>query len=249
MQTLCSLCSLNFHYFGQNDLDFLFVWTHWSCTVHGTSLLHCHWGVNGLYEGKIKISLVISILKQLIFFNKICHLIGNKNIYHKVSLIQIVCVHLFVFMEIVIHLVTFRNGNNKVTFFRTLNKDSSLCIEKRNTWKATVFSGNINSVSLSSAGCSYLGSIGNLRFGKDITQIIAQAHLRVDLLFASKEDKSIQEHVLFRALLYMQLFCYDWDIDSEFQKFLLSLFFFQYFPHLFVSCGINWMCEALRADC
>lgn len=54
-----------------------------------------------------------------------------------------------------------------------------------------VFIGNINSVSLTSVGCSYLGNIGHLRFGKDITLIIAQAHLRVDLLFAPKEDKHI----------------------------------------------------------
>lgn len=43
-----------------------------------------------------------------------------------------------------------------------------------------VFINNIISVGLSSVGCSSssLGNNGNLRLGKGISQIIAQAHLR-----------------------------------------------------------------------
>lgn len=100
MQTLCSLCfkffiilaKMVFAIFCLNTLELY-------CSQH--ILLHFHRGVNGLSEGKIMVWLVV--LKQLLILAKYVLELGTKTNTHKVSLIQTVCVHLFVFMETVIH--------------------------------------------------------------------------------------------------------------------------------------------------
>lgn len=88
-----------------------------------------------------------------------------------------VCVHLFVFME-THSLFLFYKWQQQSSIFRTLNNGSSLCMESK--IHESVFISNIISVGLSSVGCSSssLGNTGNLRLGKGISQIIAQAHLR-----------------------------------------------------------------------